>query len=209
MIAIVDYGAGNLSSVHKALHAVAADVRVVSRLAELGEPEALVVPGVGHFDATSALDDAWRRAIAGHVEAGRPLLGICLGMQWLFEASEEAPGCAGLGLLPGTISRLQPPSEGPRLKVPHVGWNQFQRVRPSAALDGIPDGAHAYFTHSYIAPVTADTVAVTTHGQPFSAVVERGAVWGIQFHPEKSGDVGLAILRNFAARAAGHAVGQE
>jgi glutamine amidotransferase len=197
VIAVVDYGAGNLASVCKAFRAVAAEVRVVREAAELGTPSALVVPGVGHFGATSTLGAAWRDAIAGHVDAGRPLLGICLGMQWLFEASDEAPGCAGLGLLRGSCRRLEGQAGGDRLKVPHVGWNQFERLRPSAALDGLTDGAHAYFTHSYAAPVSDDTVAVTTHGQPFSAVVERGVIWGIQFHPEKSGEVGLAILRNF------------
>jgi imidazole glycerol-phosphate synthase subunit HisH len=197
VIAVVDYGAGNLASVCKAFRAVAAEVRVVREAADLGTPSAVVVPGVGHFGATSALGSAWRDAIAAHVDAGRPLLGICLGMQWLFEASDEAPGCAGLGLLRGSCRRLEGRAGGERLKVPHVGWNQFERLRPSAALDGVADGAHAYFTHSYAAPVSDDAVAVTTHGQPFAAVVERGVVWGIQFHPEKSGDVGLAILRNF------------
>jgi imidazole glycerol-phosphate synthase subunit HisH len=197
VIAVVDYGAGNLASVCKALRAVAAEVRVVRAAADLGTPSAVVVPGVGHFGATAALDLAWRDAVAAHVNAGRPLLGICLGMQWLFEASDEAPGCAGLGLLRGSCRRLEGQAGAERLKVPHVGWNRFERLRPSAALDRVSDGAHAYFTHSYAAPVSDDTVAVTTHGQPFSAVVERGAVWGVQFHPEKSGDVGLEILRNF------------
>ena len=199
MIAIVDYGAGNLASVRKAFQAVAADVRIVRDVADLGLPSGIVVPGVGHFGATSALGPAWREAIAGHASAGLPLLGICLGMQWLFEASDEAPGCPGLGLLTGTCFRLAPPASGVRLKVPHVGWNQFERLRPSAALEDVADGAHAYFTHSYAAPVGAETSAVTTHGQPFAAVVERRAVWGTQFHPEKSGGVGLGILRNFVA----------
>jgi imidazole glycerol-phosphate synthase subunit HisF len=203
VIAIADYGAGNLTSVRKAFRAVGADVRVVREARDLGSPSAIVVPGVGHFAATSALDEGWREAILRHVNAGRPLLGICLGMQWLFESSDEAPGCAGLGLLAGACTRLRPPADGPRLKVPHVGWNQFERVRPSAALDGIADGAHAYYTHSYAAPVTGDTVALTTHGQPFAAAVERGAVWGIQFHPEKSSEVGLAILGNFLRRSRG------
>jgi glutamine amidotransferase len=197
VIALVDYGAGNLASVRKAFHAVAADVRVVREVADLGAPSAVVVPGVGHFSATAALGAAWRDAIIRHVHAGRPLLGICLGMQWLFDASEEAPGCPGLGLLPGACRRLSARAGGGRLKVPHVGWNQFERLRASAALEGIADDAHAYFTHAYAAPVSADTVAVTTHGDQFPAVVERGATWGIQFHPEKSGEVGLAILRNF------------
>ena len=199
MIAIVDYGAGNLASVRKAFGAVSADTRVVREVSDLGSPSAIVVPGVGHFGATSALGSEWRQAIARHAAAGRPLLGICLGMQWLFEASDEAPGCAGLGLLAGRCSRLGSCAGGERLKVPHVGWNQFEQIRASAALDGIPNGVHAYFTHSFAVPVCDDTVAVTTHGQPFSAVVERAAVWGIQFHPEKSGDVGLGILRNFVS----------
>ncbi len=197
MIAIVDYGAGNLASVRKAFDAVAADARVVRDASDLASPRAIVVPGVGHFGATAALGAAWREAIGHHVGAGRPLLGICLGMQWLFEASDEAPGCPGLGLLSGACFRLTPPAGDVRCKVPHVGWNQFDRVRPSAALQGIEAGAHAYFTHSYAAPVGRDCVAVTTHGESFAAVVERGAVWGTQFHPEKSGDCGLAILRNF------------
>jgi glutamine amidotransferase len=201
VIAVVDYGAGNLASVRKAFRAVAGEVRVVRDVIDLGRPSAIVVPGVGHFRATAGLRTGWREAIIRHVEAGRPLLGICLGMQWLFEASEEAPGCEGLGLFKGSCFRLEPPAAAPRLKVPHVGWNQFERLSASAALDGIGDGAHAYFTHSYAAPVAAETVAVTTHGVRFAAVVERGAVWGIQFHPEKSGDVGLAILRNFGALA--------
>jgi imidazole glycerol-phosphate synthase subunit HisH len=197
VIAMVDYGAGNLTSVRKAFLAAGADIRVVRDISDLGRPSAVVVPGVGHFGATSALGPEWRDAISRHVRAGLPLLGICLGMQWLFEASDEAPGCPGLGLLPGSCFRLAPPASGVRCKVPHVGWNQFERVRPSTVLDGVADGAHAYFTHSYAAPVGDECVAVTTHGRRFAAVVERGAVWGTQFHPEKSGDVGLRILGNF------------
>jgi glutamine amidotransferase len=200
VIAIVDYGAGNLASVRKAFQAVAADVRIVRAAADLGLPSAIVVPGVGHFGATSALGPGWRDAIARHVGAGRPLLGICLGMQWLFEASDEAPGCVGLGLLRGRCTRLEAAAGDGRLKVPHVGWNQVERVRPSVSLEGIPDGAHAYFTHSYAAPAGAACVAVATHGTRFPAVVETDAAWGIQFHPEKSGEVGLGILRNFVTR---------
>jgi imidazole glycerol-phosphate synthase subunit HisH len=218
VIAVVDYGAGNLASVLKALSAVGAVPRVVRSAADLDAPAAIVVPGVGHFAATSSLDAAWRQAIAAHVSAGRPLLGICLGMQWLFDGSEEAPGCPGLGLLQGTCRRLgergaADRSGSPnafddsdqrvagRIKVPHVGWNRLSVTRPSGVLDGIDDGSYAYFTHAYAAPRTADTVAATTHGETFAAVVERGALWGTQFHPEKSGEIGLRLLRNFVERA--------
>jgi imidazole glycerol-phosphate synthase subunit HisH len=218
VIAVVDYGAGNLASVLKALSAVGEVSRVVRSAADLGAPAAIVVPGVGHFAATASLDDAWRRAVLAHVSAGRPLLGICLGMQWLFDGSDEAPGCPGLGLFQGTCrhlggrggARQAGSSDGPdasamgsagRLKVPHVGWNQLSTTRLSGVLSGIDDGAYAYFTHTYAAPLTADAVAATTHGKPFAAVVERGLVWGTQFHPEKSGEVGLRLLRNFVERA--------
>jgi imidazole glycerol-phosphate synthase subunit HisH len=203
VIALVDYGAGNLASVRKAFQTVSADVVVVRDVADLGRPSAIVVPGVGHFGATASLGAAWRQALGDHAAAGRPLLGICLGMQWLFDASEEAPDCPGLGLLPGTCRRLSPPASPERFKVPHVGWNQLEPLRPSAALERIDAGAYAYFTHSYAVPVTPDCVAATTHGERFAAVVERGAVWGMQFHPEKSADVGLQILRNFVARVRG------
>jgi imidazole glycerol-phosphate synthase subunit HisH len=206
-ISLVDYGAGNLASVCKAFAAVGGTPTVVSRVEDLGTPDALVVPGVGHFGATAPLDEPWRDAIRAHVAAGRPLLGICLGMQWLFEASEEAPGCSGLGLLAGTVYRMRstfPSADGEasvRLKIPHVGWNRLAFTRDSAALAGVRDGAYVYFTHSYAAPITEDCVAATTHGESFAAVVERGVVWGAQFHPEKSSEVGLQILRNFVARA--------
>lgn len=210
MIALVDYGAGNLTSVRKAFAALQAEVRTPAAPAVLAGARAIVVPGVGHFGATAALDGAWREAILAAVTAGTPLLGICLGMQWLFEGSDEAPGLPGLGLLAGRCRRLDPsgaPGHGPagRLKVPHVGWNRLEAVRPSRLLAGVPDGAHAYFTHSYAAPVTADCVATTTHGGRFASGVERGSIFGVQFHPEKSGAVGLAVLRNFLSAAAGAA----
>jgi imidazole glycerol-phosphate synthase subunit HisH len=201
VIALVDYGAGNLASVRRAFEAVSADIAVVRDAADLANPEGIVVPGVGHFGATASLGDQWRRVLVAHVEAGRPLLGICLGMQWLFESSEEAPQCRGLGVLRGTCVRLSPTDDSQRLKVPHVGWNQLERLQPSAALAGIGDGAYAYFTHSYAVPVTGDCVAATVHGGRFAAVVERGIVWGMQFHPEKSGELGLKMLRNFVERA--------
>lgn len=202
MIAIVDYGAGNLASVRRALEAVGAEARLVDRPEAARAATAIVVPGVGHFEATSVLGPAWREMLLAHVEAGRPLLGICLGMQWLFEGSDEAPDVPGLGLFEGRCKRLCVNRDadvgGPRLKVPHVGWN---RITPAGGrtglLDGVADGAYMYFTHTFAAPVTSDTSAITDHGDCFAAVVSRGLVCGVQFHPEKSGVVGLRLLRNF------------
>jgi glutamine amidotransferase len=209
-IALIDYGAGNLTSVRKAFAAVNADLFIPASAAELADAAAVVVPGVGHFGATRALDESWMAAIRDGVDRGRPLLGICLGMQWLYDGSEEDPDCRGLGVLPGRCLRLRIPDEpvaaavagpaAPRLKIPHVGWNAVQLRRDASLVSGIDSGAQVYFTHSYVAPVTADTVAVTDHGEPFAAIVQREHVAGVQFHPEKSGDVGLQILRNFLAQ---------
>ena len=195
MIALIDYGAGNLTSVRKALAAIGAEVRVPLVPGDLTGAGGIVVPGVGHFGATAVLDGGWREAVRTSVAAGRPLLGICLGLQWLFEESEEAPGLAGLGLFEGRCTRL--PGD---VKVPHVGWNALEPARGSWLLAGVAPGAQAYFTHAYAAPVTGDTVATTLHGVSFASAVESGSVAGVQFHPEKSGDVGLHILRNFVAR---------
>jgi glutamine amidotransferase len=200
-IALIDYGAGNLASVRKGLAAVRADVFTPSGASQLNDVPAIIVPGVGHFGATRSLDDPWRRAIRRHAEHGRPLLGICLGLQWLFEGSDEASGLPGLGLMEGRCFLLGENTRTERLKVPHVGWNALAVQRPSKLLAGIPDGAQAYFTHSYAAPVTSDCVASTEHGVAFASVVERGLVFGAQFHPEKSGDVGLQMLAAFVALA--------
>jgi len=212
LIALIDYGAGNLTSVKKALAAVGADVFVPVRPEELAAARGIIVPGVGHFGATQALGDAWVDAIRARVDGGGPLLGICLGMQWLYESSDEAPDLKGLGVLPGRVVRLKADatyqsspyvgsgfSRTYPLKVPHVGWNSLALVREDSVIAGVAPGAQVYYTHSYVAPVTADTAAVTEHGQPFAAVVQRGRIAGVQFHPEKSGEVGLRILRNFCA----------
>ena len=196
-IALIDYRAGNLTSVKKAFGAVGARLFVPTAPAEIREADAVVVPGVGHFGATEALADEWTRAIRESVDAGRPLLGICLGMQWLYEGSAEEPDRPGLGLFAGRCYRLPAESNGPTVKIPHVGWNALDIQRPDSIVDGVASGSQVYFTHSFAAPITADTVAVTAHGQPFASIVQRGQVAGVQFHPEKSGDVGLAILRNF------------
>jgi imidazole glycerol-phosphate synthase subunit HisH len=194
VIALIDYGAGNLTSVRKALHAIDADVFIPREPSELDQAVGVIVPGVGNFLATSALGDEWREGILQALGRGSPLFGICLGLQWLFEGSTEAPACRGLSLMSGRCDRLE---GGADLKVPHVGWNGLQFPRESRLFEGIAEGSQVYFTHSYAAPVTVDAVAVTSHGKPFASAVERGQVFGVQFHPEKSGDVGLRVLKNF------------
>ena len=196
MIALVDYGAGNLTSVRKALTALDADFVVPSTPEECRNAHGLIVPGVGHFGATARLDASWRDAIGNAAASGTPLFGICVGMQWLFEGSDEAPDTMGLGAIAGRVARLAGNAEQ-RLKVPHVGWNSLEFRGPARLLRGLTSGAQVYFTHSYAAPVTPECVAATTHASTFSSVVERGNVFGVQFHPEKSGDAGLTILRNF------------
>ena len=201
MIALIDYGAGNLTSVKKAFAVIGADLYTPETPADLERASAVVVPGVGHFGATRALEGDWTSAILARLGEGRPLFGICLGMQWLFEGSEEAD-CPGLGLLAGRCTRL--PAETPSgasLKIPHVGWNSLDMQRQATIIDGLAPDTQVYFTHSYAAPVTDDTVAVTEHGHPFAAVVQHGQVAGVQFHPEKSGEAGLQILRNFVELA--------
>lgn len=194
MIALIDYGAGNLTSVRKGFAAVGAALFTPADPSDLSRATGIVVPGVGNFAATSVLEGAWTAAITRAIEARVPLFGICLGMQWLFDGSDEAPGVSGLGVVAGVCSRL-PAS----VKVPHVGWNSLDAPRPSRLLDGIGPGSQVYFTHSFAAPVTPESVATCTHGAEFSAAVERDRVFGVQFHPEKSSDAGLRILRNFAA----------
>jgi glutamine amidotransferase len=201
-IALIDYGAGNLTSVKKALAAVGADFFVPEEPGALIGARGVVVPGVGHFGATRALDRPWVDAILELVGDGKPLLGICLGMQWLFEGSEEAPECPGLGVLAGRCRRLNVASGEGRLKIPHVGWNSLELRFDASVIEGIPAEAQVYFTHSYVAPVTGDTVAATEHGERFASVVQRGQIAGVQFHPEKSGDIGLRILGNWLALAA-------
>jgi glutamine amidotransferase len=201
VIALVDYGAGNLASVRKALNAIGASTWTPTVAGELGRAHGIIVPGVGHFDSTKALTDEWRTAIKTMVDDGVPLLGICVGLQWLFEGSEEAPGIEGFGVFEGSCFNLRVPSPKPQipspLKVPHVGWNSITLPRPTRLMAGVNDGSQVYFTHSYAAPVVDDTAATCEYGMAFSAAVERGNVSGVQFHPEKSGDVGLKILTNW------------
>ena len=225
MIALIDYGAGNLTSVRKALAHLDARVTTPAVPADLASAEGVIVPGVGHFEVTGSLGPDWRAAIRDHISRQRPLLGICVGMQWLFEGSAEAPDHQGLALLPGAcrlitddapVSTLSPPDgacrlitddapvstppppDGARtLKVPHVGWNSLRMTKASWLLDDVEADAQVYFTHSFAAPLTADCVGATRYGFEFAAAVERDNVGGVQFHPEKSSDVGLRILRNF------------
>jgi len=200
VIALVDYGAGNLTSVRKALAAIGASVWTPSAPGELARADGIIVPGVGHFDATRGLTDEWRTAIKAAVAGGTPLLGICVGLQWLFEGSAEAPGVEGLGVFKGTCSLFTFP-ENAQQKVPHVGWNSLAIPRDSKLMAGITPGTQVYFTHSYAAPVVEDTAALCDYGVPFSAAVERGKVSAVQFHPEKSGPAGLQILSNWLRNA--------
>lgn len=194
MIAIVDYGAGNISSVKKALEHLGADAQVTSDSSVIAAAQKLIVPGVGHFTRCQALNQSMRVPVLEAIRSGKPFLGICVGMQWLFEGSTEAPETSGAGLFDGECSRF------PALvKSPHVGWNQLEVHPGSRLLRGVGNGAFVYYTHSYRAPVVAETVACTNYGGAFSAAVERGNVFGVQFHPEKSAETGLKILENFCA----------
>jgi imidazole glycerol-phosphate synthase subunit HisH len=197
-IGVVDYGAGNLTSVSKAFAAIGCEVATCSEAARLDGFAGIVVPGVGHFAATTAISAGMRETILRRIDAGVPLLGICLGMQWLFEGSSEAADAEGLGILPGRCTRMQVDLP---LKVPHVGWNVLKQERTSSLMDGIARSAQVYFTHSFAVSVSDAAVATAVHGRPFVAAVQRKHVCGVQFHPEKSGDVGLHVLRNFVLMA--------
>jgi imidazole glycerol-phosphate synthase subunit HisH len=194
VIAIIDYKAGNLTSVKKAFDHLGADTVVTADAAEVAKADKIVLPGVGHFQATTALDNAGLRdAVLSGIERGVPFLGICVGMQWMLASSEEAPDVHGLGLWPGECSRF--PSG---VKSPHVGWNSLEiHNNKSRLLNGIANGAYVYFTHSYRVPLLASTAAECEYGGGFSAAVEKDNLFGVQFHPEKSGAVGLKILENF------------
>ena len=193
-VAVIDYRAGNLTSVLKTLTAAGARPFVTQDARAIEAARAVVIPGVGHFGATSAIDAPMRAALATTIARGRPVLGVCLGLQFLFDGSEEAPSLPGLGLFPGRCTLMSGD-----VKVPHVGWNTIHRRGESKLLAGVSNGAYVYFTHSYAAPDAGGCVATTTHGSPFAAVVERGRVFGVQFHPEKSGEDGVRILRNFVS----------
>ncbi|HZR64216.1 MAG TPA: imidazole glycerol phosphate synthase subunit HisH [Terriglobales bacterium] len=194
MIAIVDYKAGNLTSVKKAFDHLGAETQVTSDPATVARAEKIVLPGVGHFAATRALDESGLRdAIIEKIEENVPFLGICVGMQWMLASSEEAPDVQGLALWPGECSRFPA-----GVKSPHVGWNSLRiRSNGSRLLRGVAPESYVYFTHSYRIPLLAATAAECEYGGGFSAAVEQENLFGVQFHPEKSGAVGLRILENF------------
>jgi glutamine amidotransferase len=200
MITLIDYKAGNLTSVRKAFAFLGQETVVTEDPDVVRKASALVLPGVGHFCTTERLAQSGvRDAVLEAIAQGTPFLGICVGMQWQFAGSSEAPGTAGLALFEGRCERFQT-----ELKVPHVGWNRIRRSaegNSSRLLRDVADGSFVYFTHSYRAPVVAGVAAVTIYGETFAACVERENVFGTQFHPEKSGDTGLKILRNFCEYA--------
>ncbi len=201
-IAVLDYGIGNLRSAEKALVHLGADASLVTDPDVVPAAAGVVLPGVGAFAAcasalaASGLGPAALRAL----ETGTPFLGICVGMQLLYDDSEESPGIAGLGVLPGRVRRL-----GPGVKLPQMQWNRVTRCgsRPAGLLAGVGEDPWLYFVHSFAPPVGPDTVAVCDYGGTVAAAVERDNLWATQFHPEKSGAVGLAVLANFVARCAG------
>ena len=198
MIAVIDYKAGNLTSVLKTLRAAGAEPVLTDDPAVAARAQKLILPGVGHFSATRFLEErGLTAAVRERVAAGVPFLGICVGMQWLFEGSTEAASVPGFGAFPGQCDRFTTR----QLKVPHVGWNSLEIREDSRLLAGLSQQSFVYFTHSYCAPVGNGTVAVTEYGQPFSAAVERDNIMGVQFHPEKSGEAGLRILENFVRLA--------
>jgi glutamine amidotransferase len=194
MLAIIDYNAGNLTSVKKAFAHLGTPTVVTSDPAVVAKAEKIVLPGVGHFCATRALDEyGLREVVVNSIESGVPFLGICVGMQWMLASSEEAPDVLGLGLWPGECSRFPA-----AVKSPHVGWNSLEiSARNSRLLRGVCSGSFVYFTHSFRVPLVAATVAACDYGGGFSAAIEQDNIFGVQFHPEKSGSAGLKILENF------------
>ena len=199
-VTLIDYGAGNVPSVERALRRLGAQVETTNRPEKIGAAHCLVLPGVGHCAALiAALDShALREPLITAVGRGAAFLGICLGLQALYESSEEAPALAGLGLLPGRVTRLPE-----NVKLPHMGWNTLKTFRATPLLESVSSDAYFYFAHSFAAPAAGDeTVAVSAHGREFAAVLEKGNIRAVQFHPEKSGEAGAQVLRNFLRAAA-------
>ena len=195
-IAIVDYGAGNLMSVHNSLDFLGYENKIAASPAVIEQAAGVILPGVGAFpDAMDALHASGLTDAVLEAARTKPFLGICLGMQMLFEESDEVRPCKGLGLLPGRIERT-----GTRLKLPQIGWDALDILRPNAMTEGVQQGDYVYFVHSFMAVPAeeGDLAAVTDYGARVPAMVARGNLFGCQFHPEKSGKVGLAMLKNFA-----------
>ncbi|MGD0833616.1 MAG: imidazole glycerol phosphate synthase subunit HisH [Candidatus Dormibacteria bacterium] len=198
LVAVVDYGVGNLRSVERALTRSGAEVVITPDPAVVAAADGVVLPGVGAFAPAAALliGSGLGEAVLEAARRGRPVLGVCLGFQLLFEVSEEGRGGRGLGLLPGRIRRI----DAPGLKVPHMGWNRLRLRRPAVLVAGVEEGAWCYFVHSYAAEAAADDIVATVdYGGEIVAICERGTVTGTQFHPEKSGAVGLRIYANLVA----------
>jgi glutamine amidotransferase len=197
VIAVLDYGIGNLRSAEKALQHLGVAAALTTDPAVAREAAGVVLPGVGAFGRCmeQLRESGLEPVVHEAVEAGKPFLGICVGMQMLFDASEEAPGCKGLGIIPGEVRRLTTTQ-----RLPHMGWNTVTIRSGSVLFDGLPDGSWLYFVHSYAPVPDDDTVvaATTEYGGPVVAAVEQGALWATQFHPEKSAANGLRLLRNFA-----------
>ena len=194
MIAIIDYQAGNLASVKKALDHLQVDAVVTDDSKVVRQADKLILPGVGHFAATTQLSrNGMRDAVQEAIDGGKPFLGICVGMQWMLEGSNEAPDVPGLGAIQASCRRF----ESHDLKVPHVGWNQIAKERDSRLLAGIDSGSFVYYSHSYYVPMNPETVATSEYCGTYSAALENDHLFGVQFHPEKSGPVGLRVLKNF------------
>lgn len=195
MTTIVDYGAGNLRSVRNTLEAIGAEYEVVNRPEDVRRASRIILPGVGHFgQMMRSLDElGLRQSLREGVESGTPFLGICVGLQCLFERSEESPGSIGLGILPGVVRKFT----GEDVRVPHMGWNSLELRQPSRLLKGLGEAPFTYFAHSYFAPVISATAAACTYAEPYSAVIEQDNLYAVQFHPEKSGETGLNVIRNF------------
>jgi imidazole glycerol phosphate synthase glutamine amidotransferase subunit len=194
MIAILDYGAGNLRSVQNTLDEIGCQYTLVRDAAGLRGAEKILLPGVGHFGQMMRALDAMdvRNALRDRIAAGVPFLGICLGLQALFEFSEEAPELRGLGIFPGSVKRFAGDA-----RVPHMGWNELEVRRESALLSRLPARPFVYFAHSYYVPEVPEAAATCSYGVRYTALLEKGNVAGVQFHPEKSGSVGLGIVRRF------------
>jgi imidazole glycerol-phosphate synthase subunit HisH len=194
VIAIFDYGAGNLRSVQNTLAEIGCQYSLVRASDGLRQATKIILPGVGHFgQMLRALDDLGvRDTLVDRIRAGVPFLGICLGLQGLFETSEEAPEVRGLGLYPGEVKRF--PADA---RVPHMGWNELELTRPSRLLANLPAHPYVYFAHSYYVPVNERAAATCAYAAPYTAALECGNVFGVQFHPEKSGPLGLRIVKNF------------
>jgi imidazole glycerol phosphate synthase glutamine amidotransferase subunit len=199
-VLVIDYGAGNVPSVACALRRLGAEVTITNQAGDLARAERIILPGVGHCAALIHALDAQelRKPLLDAISRGVPFLGICLGLQALYEASDEAPDDAGLGLLKGNVTHLPA-----GVKLPHMGWNQLQRTGASVLLEGIAPESYFYFAHSYAAPAAGrESVAVCNHGRDFIAALEQKNIFGVQFHPEKSGAPGSKLLGNFLELAA-------